>query len=496
MSATKVLGFVARELKGQIMTVSSLSAFIAAEKAADNLGMNETSRQAAQLAVLLPSVPRERICSEFDSETADIFEALRPKGPFSSIVNEAMMMYGIFVNDKVRRDTAIAVVAAEVAVASPEDGNQMANSLRPMIDSETDPKRSDFLKELHGQLPEPVSADSQGKSRGQSTVISISMDICGSTEAKAKMRECAGDNQEQLTECYQDFHHQFLMLEWDFYTQLFRRGSNGLDWDWKRAFVVKGIGDEIWLLYEVSEADQGKLKSLAARLFHAALYVTTRSPIRWTSASDDLIQQLCETRNLPLKFYMDILDDAYEVSEQRCDFMTKHLRKTLDVEECLKNTYFIELGNRLHAGSLLGDGRRLVQTIRTDYIGWEVDRFFRATNFALPSVVTVGQNLFKKVFDDPNKSGKGLNGTGLQKAVIKRRNDQGRPDHNDDRFRYVKKDIGPEEMKGVGKGYTVYRVLRRCDLLRLRHTGADEKIMKDTFDVFTLEMENAERKQL
>ena len=37
MSPVNVLDFVARELKGQIMTVSSLSAFVAAEKAADGI---------------------------------------------------------------------------------------------------------------------------------------------------------------------------------------------------------------------------------------------------------------------------------------------------------------------------------------------------------------------------------------------------------------------------------------------------------------------------
>ena len=69
MSPVNVLDFVARELKGRIMTVSSLSAFVAAEKAADRLAMTTISREAAQLAVLLPSAPIERISREFGSET-------------------------------------------------------------------------------------------------------------------------------------------------------------------------------------------------------------------------------------------------------------------------------------------------------------------------------------------------------------------------------------------------------------------------------------------
>lgn len=493
MSSTKVLEFVASELEEQILTISSLSAFVAAEKAADKLDMNVTSRQAAQLAVLLPSVPRERICLEFDSETADIFEVLHPRDSFSKIVLVAMTVYGNSGNDKVRRDAAIAVVAAEVAVASPKEAEQMAEWLGHMADHETDPERNDFLKDLRLQLPKPSSAGSQRESLGRATVISISMDICGSTQAKARMRVCAGDNKAQLTEWYEQFHRQFLLSEWKFYSQLFQNGHDGLNWDWKHAFVVKGIGDEIWLLYKVSEANQWKLKSLAARLFHAALNVAATPPIYWTSASDDdPFQQPYETMYLPLKFYIDILDDAYEVSRQRCDFVTERLLGFLDAEESSNKRNFFELGNRLYAGSLLGDGRRLIQTIRTDYIGWEVDRFFRASKFALPMVATVGQNLFKRVFSDPKKSGKSLNGTGLQKAMIEYSTQQGSIRYDND-LRYVKMNIAPKKLKGVGEGYMVYWLLRKNELFGLHDTYADKKIMKKTLDVFTPEMVKAER---
>ena len=497
MSHVNVLDFVARELEGRIVTVSSLSSFVAAEKAADRLDMTATSREAAQLAVLLPSAPLERIRQEFDPATADIVQALRPRVPSTRIALQAMALHGRSGDDKVRRDAAIAACAAEAAVVSPDDGESTAELLEIMANHETDPDSRCFLKELRAQLPEPAPVDPEGESRDRATVISISMDVCGSTEVKTRMRACARDD-EELAEWYKTFHRQFLSSEWRLYTQLFQDGHRGLDWDWKRAFVVKGIGDEIWLLYEVDKEDLWKLPSLAARLFHAALTVANR-PISWSSAADDYEpgDRPFETRNLPLKFYMDVLDDAFEVSGPRCDFVTNRLPEIIGSEGISNNGDFIELGNRLHAGSLMGDGRRLITAIRTDYIGWEVDRFFRATKFALPSVVTVGQALFEKVVDRSEESEEGLAGTGLQKAVIECPLDpEGLSARFDHTLRYVKKDVPPKCLKGVGEGYAVYRVIRGNDLLGLHHPLADKTIMQETFDVFTPEMAQAERNRL
>ena len=202
---------------------------------------------------------------------------------------------------------------------------------------------------------------------------------------------------------------------------------------------------------------------------------------------------LSEAKHLPVKFYIDIVDEVFEVSGPRRDFVTQRLPEILGSEGSRAIEDFIELGNRLHAGSLMGDARRLVAAIRSDYIGWEVDRFFRATKFALPCVVTVGQALFEEVIDVSEASDEGLGGTGLQKMVVACPIHQGGGTRDDHRFRYVKKAIRPAKLKGVGEGYAVYRVLCEFDLLGLRHSCADEAIMEKTFKVFTAEMERAVR---
>ena len=496
MSNVKVLDFLTRELEGRILTVSSISAFVAAEKAADKLGMAGTSREAAELAVLLPKAPLEGIRAEFGTETAEIFEALRARNSYSSVSIEAMGLHGSSGANRKRRDAAIAACAAEVAVAPPESREHMAEMLGLMADRESDAKRRVFLKDLRTQLLGSGLTDSEAESRSASKVISISMDVCESTEAKARMRACAQD-EEQLHEWYEWFHREFLSLECRFYSQLFQVVQGEIEWDWRHAFVVKGIGDEIWLLFEIPEHDLWKLPSLTARLLHAALTVANRL-IHWTSAPDDVEKFAAgtwETRYLPLKFYVDLLDDAFEVSGPRRDFVIERVAQILGPEESWNSEDFIEFGNRLHAGSVMGDGRRLVTTIRTDYIGWEVDRFFRATKYALPGVVTVGRALFNRAFGLPEHPDEHVGCTNLMKTVLQCHIQQQGSAHLDHCFRYVPKNIPPKELKGVGEGYTVYRVLRRNDLLSLRHRSAEKSIMRDTFNVFTRAMERAERAQ-
>ena len=498
MSGLEVLAFVAEELRGRILTVSSLSAFVAAERAANSLDMAVVSRQAAELAVLLPKAPLDRVREVFGAPVAEIVKALRRSSVYSTIALEAMSLYERSSNDRICRDASIAAIAAEIAVASAEDRQELATALNRMSDEERDAGRQAFVEELRERMSGAGVAEDGAAGRGGRTrVISISMDVCGSTDVKARMRQRARDDEKKLSQWYADFHRRFLCAEWHFYESLFCAVPREINWDWKRAFVVKGIGDEIWLLYEVGEEDDWKLPALVARLLHAALDAARR-PISWQAATDEDEKdeergdKPREMKELPLKFYVDIIDDAFEITGPRLDFMTKRLPQILGEEDAWASEDFIELGNRLHAGSLLGDGRRLVTGTRTDYIGWEVDRFFRMTKYALPCVVAVGQNLFEEAVEGSPSNADRIGGTELCEAVFACPNPE-RTGTRYDRFRFVKEEIDAECLKGVGEEYAVYRVLGEHDLLGLHHTGADEEVMKDTYKVFTEEMEDAVR---
>ena len=337
-----------------------------------------------------------------------------------------------------------------------------------------------------------MKTNGEEATRTPTMLISISMDVCGSTEAKTFLKNRARPGK-QLTKWYEDFYRDFLLVEWDFYNALFRTVPGRVSLNWRRGFVVKGIGDEIWLLYDIPKEDLWKLGSLVAHLLHSALNVADRR-IGRTWAWDGRAGPSA-VRGLPLKFYVDILEDRFEVSKPRLDFMLERLPQILGPESTWTDADFVQLGNRLHAGILEGPRKRLRTTFRTDYIGWEVDRFFRASGFALPGVVTVGRNLFERVVDVSMEPNEGLAGTRLYKAVIECPVVQGVSKRFDHDFRYVRRHLCASELKGVGSDYAVYRVLREIELLGLHHPDPHDPIMRGTLEVFTPAMKRAVRPQ-
>ena len=419
---------------------------------------------------------------------------------------EAMSLYGRSADDRICRDAAIAAIAAEVEVGSGEDRQVLADALDFVAGEEHDATRRAFVEELRGRLPGDGATEEEEDRTRRSNAGHFDLDgRLQVTDLKARMRRRARDSK-HLNRWYADFHRQFLDAEWRFYESLFREVDGEINWNWKRAFVVKGLGDEIWLLYEVWEEDDDKVPALVTRLLHAA-QAATGDLIRWVSATEEDAGEEWdkwdqddgepwEMKNLPLKFYVDIIDDAFEITGPRQDFITGRLPRILGEEDAWAGKDFVELGNRLHAGGLLGDGRRLVTTIRTDYIGWEVDRFFRMTKYALPCVVAVGRNLFEEAVQGSPKDADRVGDTELRKAVFACSIRDSRGTRFDHRFRFVKKDVDARCLKGVGEGYAVYQVIREHELLGLRHTSADDEVMEDTYKVFTEEMEDAARAAL
>ena len=107
MNGLDVLDFVLEEMQGRILTASSMSGFVAAERAANSLEMDLVSRQAAELAVLFPKARLDPAEEAFGISVAEIASALRRTSVYSKFAMEAMTLYGRSANDRIRCDAAI-----------------------------------------------------------------------------------------------------------------------------------------------------------------------------------------------------------------------------------------------------------------------------------------------------------------------------------------------------------------------------------------------------
>ena len=325
------------------------------------------------------------------------------------------------------------------------------------------------------------------------SLLSISMDVCSSTAAKTQMKK-HGQGEQRETEWYHKYYREFMWQEFRLYEALFKPGPGEIGWDWRRTFVVKGIGDEIWLLYTLDDESHSALPALFRCFLHAAQDVAI-TPLHLAFPHDD---RWCGVEPskfnfLPLKFYVDFIEHAVEINGPRHDFMLQKLPKLLGSKSGGNLENVADLGKRLNVAHLMLKDGSLLTSFRTDYIGWEVDRFFRATKFAIPSVITVGDSLFKEISALSRVSEKHIGGTCLNEMTFTYPILQSSGRRSDRCFVYAKNNIKSKDLEGLGEEYTVYNFIRKSNLLDLRRTGINPEIMEKTFNVFTSAMEAAVR---
>ncbi len=130
------------------------------------------------------------------------------------------------------------------------------------------PERLDAMVAMILAAPAPPPAAASG---GPDWLVSVSINVAGSTEAKTRLKTLPSEPDRQM-EFLRDFYRQFLQQELRFYDQLttkdgaFQLRPLLLD----QIFYVKGIGDEVWLLIEPKQFDDEHLKHLLARVLNAA----------------------------------------------------------------------------------------------------------------------------------------------------------------------------------------------------------------------------------
>jgi hypothetical protein len=297
---------------------------------------------------------------------------------------------------------------------------------------------------------------SDAKKADPTALISVSIDIAGSTAAKGEIVDLFGDDEKSITREYEQLLRQFYSHEAEFYLTLTSFGIPIED-----IFFIKSIGDEVWIVLPVRHPYPSReFNELANSVLYASL-VSAGREVRYTRAfRDHEGMDLDETDrprgvvdDLQLKVYVDLLQHAVHTHEARLQeflsvlhwFGEKQPDKTAAMEEAMY---------MLVGGTVTKPGPGVTETeFRSDYIGLDVDRFFRCTKFAQGGVVTVGERF--------------AHGLQLENSSLPERDEEtetirlpvpaGPASARYAHFTFTRECINKREMKGLKRGYSIFR---------------------------------------
>jgi hypothetical protein len=491
-----LLQFLTSEMeakKVEVIGMTDLKSLLSVERfAAANGRSGQPETVAAAIASIAPESSPERVALHFDPKTGEIFEKL------IRVADWVPAFWYPLLSRIVRdgaEDEAFAALAVLTALAETVKNEDHLKELRHQLRMAS-PTRHATLQSLLTQLTQSVEAKQLAKEVPDPpmTVLSWSIDVAGSTEVKARMRAMA-ETPEDLSRLYEIYYQQFLSYESDFYSALFgaRNGLAGAPLDPGRLFTVKGIGDEIWLLYEVPQKDGDKLRSAIARMIDASLSLVDRSihcgfGDRGLSAGFDPeteLEQRFDQKSLCFKAYGDVVEDGFETSRLRAKYLSDRVFGYLDKKPGPLGPDEFKLLNRLNAGHFEASGvHRYRMAWRTDYIGNDVDRFFRTTKGALAGTMTIGEALFARAgFTTKPIAFPGLYDAHVMVDIAPnaQRWFQG--------IYYKWSDLEAQSLKGLGISYRVYHIVRKERIFSL-HYGVekDNSILDATRTKFPIDL--------
>lgn len=322
-------------------------------------------------------------------------------------------------------------------------------------------------------------------------LISVSIDIAGSTELKRQIKEISKGNQDNINRLYREYAQRIYCMEMDLYLLL----VNG-KLELENLFVIKNLGDESWFVYDINDMDTKTLQfnKIFHTIFHALANIhkkyydifmserkpspgeeiNEKSPFRWTWP------------DIAAKAYMDLIKDYEEISDVRRKVFLERNSDFFSLDELrLGEKFRPEKLSKLISNFNIGNfwsmiDNKITISHRFDPIGFEVDLFFRCTKFAYPGITGIGKNLFQNLYGvriedfKPNETIRNYN-----MAV-------GNP--NQVRFYNYDilhcREIKKNKIKGIGGNYNIYYLINESYLpndISLR-INEPHGIYKETFD--------------
>lgn len=250
------------------------------------------------------------------------------------------------------------------------------------------------------------------------SLLSISLDVVGSTDIKSKLADFSSKHGTDLDKLYSEF-AKMMLLSMNRFMELVDLDAV---LDIKRLFLVKRIGDEYWYVYVLNGLEQHEKTRHLTHMVQTLLAFFSKSPFEVVATSPeepddpsewDIEYDALMRKSICWKATVDLLSHAVDLvglAEDKLDGLlsgfTAHGKKwgfTTNGDNEL-----LELKNRLGVGFGYATGQKAIYAMRTDYIGIEVDRFFRMSKFSEQGKILAGKELLSLLMIDEVNAGKYL----------------------------------------------------------------------------------------
>ena len=236
--------------------------------------------------------------------------------------------------------------------------------------------------------------------------ISISIDLVGSTNLKREIHKFCGDDTDNIVRLYKEVVRHLYDIEMNFYQQMYYNGM-----DIERLFVIKTIGDEVWLLFDLEGIDINSIE--LSTILHAiikSLMAFSSNPLEMRFLNRELTKKEIYNpelqfnsdieimgRLVPIKVYIDLVEvweDATQIREETFNRRSGSLFPWGSKESKYSDEEKTDILNRLNTiASIKCPDSKVFSIRRTDPIGFDVDHFFRCSKAAKPCVIVVGKKM-------------------------------------------------------------------------------------------------------
>ncbi len=294
-------------------------------------------------------------------------------------------------------------------------------------------------------------------------LLSVSIDLSGSTAAKQCLVSKTEGDAAARREMYDRYARLLYGLERSFYLKILDRSAIDL----ASFLLVKTIGDEYWYVYDIDETDRPRFARTVDAFIDVILSLFADDRFVAFGGLDKGLDQLesdDETApvtqfDLPVKAFIDLILEPLEVNVERYEHLkdvVARLNGSGSAVYAVDRAY-VDICNRLNLGAVSAFDPRFRVQVRTDYVGLEIDRFFRLTQFCKPLILGVGETLMRHLPHRVRDISPRHAHIDVKRLVTGARDTESEPAGGNGKY-VIRETVPAASLKGISEDYCIHHV--------------------------------------